>query len=950
MEKQIRKLLCMVLTAALCFTGTVFTGTGQAQAKAKKVYATRADVVTAINQLTGAAKTTKKIKNVTDVKKTDPYYKDMAIAMRAGLIQPTKAGKLGPEIKATYNYVSVILSRVTGISKSGILGGKKANARMTKSQLQAFINARIPNVISRSTSKVKTGNVIVNRPGVTLKNVTVDGNLIIGDGVADKEVTLENVKVTGVTVIRGGGKNSVIIKGTSSLSQIILRQVYNEVSLKIQGDAKVSMIYINDGSNDVMIVGAAGSVVVEGSDLNVNLSGADVKRVSVQKSAKNVTVNADEKSAISKLVISADGAKITGAGKVDAVSVAAENTVIDMANLDPENVTVKDGIKNTVVNGEIKEPAGGQNSGDSSTGGQSSGSDSGSSTNGSSTGGSGSSAGGSVGGSSTGGSGSSAGDSAGGSSTGGSGSSAGGSSTGGSGSSTGDSAGGSSTSGSGSSAGGSTGGSGSGEGGSGSVPQTTYQRDERFAEGYPKIEMNQETKELKVIYKLKEGVASEEKPAEIYNIVSDVNVDSDTDTTAVLHGHLGIAAENPHEPVSALDIDYFRITDAQEHSGTYFLYSGLNEGIVIYSVVKDADEKLSSVPTKTKVDGDIQQSFLAPYLRFIYRNQAGDKLYAYCVKKFDLNSTPDAECFTVRDIKGVTVATASAVAVKDAVLMNHGLVELTLEPGQKLTGEGPYYFYYQKPEKNALQDTANIPNQVNNISGQEILRVKDVNPTNHYGISEDGQCAYFAVPAIIPKGNTDIFTAAKKQLVVEIDGQSYSLTSEKINTVKLVYGVAQMYIEINCKDLGLTGTGHTILVKPTEGEELYDMAFDPWQPVEIADLEIYEKPVVVSASYFKNQKRLVMNINDGSLGGRSSGSACNFVVQVDGKECRLRGNYGHDDSVLSIETDSLKHLNLPDDFSGEMKIKYQAEGGDFVANPLEQPMDSTDWIDVEIVD
>ena len=37
---------------------------------------------------------------------------------------------------------------------------------------------------------------MVNTPGVTLMNITVIGDLIIGDGVGDGEAALENVKLT----------------------------------------------------------------------------------------------------------------------------------------------------------------------------------------------------------------------------------------------------------------------------------------------------------------------------------------------------------------------------------------------------------------------------------------------------------------------------------------------------------------------------------------------------------------------------------------------------------------------------------------------------------------------------------------------------------------------------------------------------------------------------------
>ena len=69
---------------------------------------------------------------------------------------------------------------------------------------------------------VKSGNVIVNTPNATLKNVTVKGDLIIADGVGEGEVTLDNVKVEGRMLVRAGGENSIIIKGDSEIDTIVI--------------------------------------------------------------------------------------------------------------------------------------------------------------------------------------------------------------------------------------------------------------------------------------------------------------------------------------------------------------------------------------------------------------------------------------------------------------------------------------------------------------------------------------------------------------------------------------------------------------------------------------------------------------------------------------------------------------------------------------------------------
>lgn len=64
------------------------------------------------------------------------------------------------------------------------------------------------------------GSVVINTPGIVLKEIDIKGDLIIAEGVGNGVVTLNSVKVEGKTIVRGGGENSIIIQGTSALTNI----------------------------------------------------------------------------------------------------------------------------------------------------------------------------------------------------------------------------------------------------------------------------------------------------------------------------------------------------------------------------------------------------------------------------------------------------------------------------------------------------------------------------------------------------------------------------------------------------------------------------------------------------------------------------------------------------------------------------------------------------------
>ena len=68
--------------------------------------------------------------------------------------------------------------------------------KLTKSSLSSFLTKKFPTTIKSSSTKIKKGNVVINKP-LTVSNKTINGNLVIGDGVGTGEVTLDNVNVTG---------------------------------------------------------------------------------------------------------------------------------------------------------------------------------------------------------------------------------------------------------------------------------------------------------------------------------------------------------------------------------------------------------------------------------------------------------------------------------------------------------------------------------------------------------------------------------------------------------------------------------------------------------------------------------------------------------------------------------------------------------------------------------
>ncbi len=198
-----------------------------------------------------------------DVSSSDWFADSIAIAYNMGVIKGF-AGEMNPNDPITRQEAFVILARALKLSPAQAVNTAFSDVNnisgWAKGEVFALINAGyvkgaggklnpqglitraefaqvMDNIIKQYISvagtytSVSSGNVMVNVPGVTLKGLTVSGDLIVGDGVGDGELTLDSVNVSGRMVIRGGGVNSIIIKGSSSVSTVIITRVDGVVSV-----------------------------------------------------------------------------------------------------------------------------------------------------------------------------------------------------------------------------------------------------------------------------------------------------------------------------------------------------------------------------------------------------------------------------------------------------------------------------------------------------------------------------------------------------------------------------------------------------------------------------------------------------------------------------------------------------------------------------------------------
>lgn len=255
---------------------------------------TRAQMAAVINRAFGANEQASLV-GFSDVASTAWYYADMAKAVQMKTFNGS-GSSLNPDAAITRQEAFTVLARALNLEagiaaelaafadsgsvaawavgstaamiKSGYVHGAdgKINptASISRKDFAVLMNNIIKHYITASgtVTTLGAGSVMINTPNVTLKGVTVQGDLIIGDGVGSGDVTLDSVKVTGKTIVRGGGVNSFVIKGDSELGSIVVSKVNGNVRVSVEGGAKVDVVYIADGKDDVVVEGKVAKLEV----------------------------------------------------------------------------------------------------------------------------------------------------------------------------------------------------------------------------------------------------------------------------------------------------------------------------------------------------------------------------------------------------------------------------------------------------------------------------------------------------------------------------------------------------------------------------------------------------------------------------------------------------------------------------------------------------------------
>ena len=331
---------------------------------------TRAQMATIIARAFGATEEGD-ISEYTDVNSTDWFAGSMAKAYKMGVMQGY-AGKMDPNSNITREQAFAVLARALKLEPASAINKTFEDegeiSDWAKGEVYALVNAGyiqgsngklnpqanisraefaqvMYNLIIQYIStggeytEVADGNVMVNVPGVALKNVTINGDLIVGDGVGDGDLILDNVTIKGRLLARGGGINSIIIIGGSIEGKVIVAKVDGNIRVSVEGGADVKVIVIDDGKDDVIIEGTVGTVEVSVPDVPVIIQNATISKIYVNcEGAADITVA--ETGSVTNVVVGyhSEGTALNVEGNVTNIETSAPDTGISGTGADRKSV------------------------------------------------------------------------------------------------------------------------------------------------------------------------------------------------------------------------------------------------------------------------------------------------------------------------------------------------------------------------------------------------------------------------------------------------------------------------------------------------------------------------------------------------------------------------------------------------------------------------------------
>ena len=238
---------------------------------------TRAEMAAIINRSFGCYKTAD-ISQYKDVAKSKWYYKDVAMAVQMVTYNGRSASSMAPDAPISRQEAMTVVARALELDYDAyaktdlsafsdrseisnwalpyvraMVGADYIHGRtkglepldnITRAEFaQIFHNIIGTYIVSKGTyDKDIKGSVLIRTDDVELKNLTVDGDLIIGCGAADGKITLDNVNIKGRLLVWGGGTKAVYCNNGTNMPAVVVARVDDAVKVIYDRDSTLAVI------------------------------------------------------------------------------------------------------------------------------------------------------------------------------------------------------------------------------------------------------------------------------------------------------------------------------------------------------------------------------------------------------------------------------------------------------------------------------------------------------------------------------------------------------------------------------------------------------------------------------------------------------------------------------------------------------------------------------------
>ena len=238
---------------------------------------TRAEMAAIINRSFGCYKAAD-ISQYKDVSKSKWYYKDVALAVQMGTYNGRSSSAMAPDSPITRQEAMTVVARALELDYDAyaktdlsafsdrseisnwampyvraMVGADYIHGRgkvlapldnITRAEFaQIFHNIIGTYIVSKGTyDKDIKGSVLIRTDEVTLQNMTVDGDLIIGCGAADGKITLDNVTIKGRLLVWGGGTKAVYCNAGTNMPAVVVARVDDAVKVIYDRDSTLAVI------------------------------------------------------------------------------------------------------------------------------------------------------------------------------------------------------------------------------------------------------------------------------------------------------------------------------------------------------------------------------------------------------------------------------------------------------------------------------------------------------------------------------------------------------------------------------------------------------------------------------------------------------------------------------------------------------------------------------------